>query len=67
LPTPKNVCEDRRILSEDTQAMRIRRKAGPIILLLALALAACSGVVVTPNRTNPAFIGTYGPGGSGWH
>jgi len=49
------------------QAMRIRLKAGPIILLLALALAACSGAVVTPNRTNPAFIGTYGPGGSGWH
>ena len=49
--------------------MRIRLKAGPIILLLALALAlaACSGAVVTPNRTNPAFIGTYGPGGSGWH
>ena len=47
--------------------MRIGLKAGPIILLLALALAACSGAVVTPNRTNPAFIGTYGPGGSGWH
>ena len=46
--------------------MRIIRKAGPIILLLALALAACSGAVVTPNPTNPAFIGTYGPGGSGW-
>jgi hypothetical protein len=46
--------------------MRIRRKAGPIILLLALALAACSGVVVTPNRTNPGFVGTQGPGGSGW-
>jgi hypothetical protein len=62
-----------KILREDRpsfwtpQAMRIRLKAGPIILLLALALAACSGVVVTPNRTNPAFIGTYGPGGSGWH
>jgi hypothetical protein len=49
------------------QTMRIRLKAGPIILLLAFALAACSGAVVTPNRTNPAFIGTYGPGGSGWH
>ena len=46
--------------------MRIRRKAGPVILLLALALAACSSGVVTPNRTNPAFVGTYGPGGSGW-
>ena len=46
--------------------MRIRRNAGPLILLLALALAACSGVAVTPNRTNPAFIGTYGPGGNGW-
>ena len=41
--------------------MRIRLKADPIILLFALALAACSGAVVTPNRTNPAFIGTYGP------
>jgi hypothetical protein len=46
--------------------MQIRLKAGPIILLLALALAACSGVVVTPNRTNPGFVGTQGPGGSGW-
>jgi len=47
--------------------MRIRRKAGSVILLLALALAACSGVAVTPNRTNPGFVGTQGPGGSGWH
>jgi hypothetical protein len=47
--------------------MRIRPKAGPIILLFALALAACSGVPVTPNRTNPGFVGTQGPGGSGWH
>jgi hypothetical protein len=46
--------------------MRIRWNAGPVILLLALALAACSSVVVTPNRTNPAFIGTQGPGGNGW-
>jgi hypothetical protein len=46
--------------------MRIRPKAGPIILLLALALAACSSGVVKPNRTNPGFVGTYGPGGSGW-
>jgi hypothetical protein len=47
--------------------MRIKLEAVPIILLLVFALAACSGVVVTPNRTDPAFIGTYGPGGSGWH
>jgi hypothetical protein len=45
--------------------MRIRPKIGPVILLLALA--ACSGDVVTPNRTNSGFVGTYGPGGSGWH
>jgi hypothetical protein len=30
-----------------TQAMRIMLKAGPVILLLALALATCSGAVVT--------------------
>jgi hypothetical protein len=47
--------------------MRIRLKAGSIILLFVLALAVYSEAVVTPNRTNPAFIGTYGPGGSGWH
>jgi hypothetical protein len=48
------------------QAMRIRLAVGLIILLLAPVLAACTGVAVTPNRTNPAFVGTYGPGGSGW-
>jgi hypothetical protein len=58
-------CEDRCI--SWAQSMRIRLKAGSIILLFVLALAACSEAVVTPNRTNPAFIGTYGPGGSGWH
>jgi len=38
----------------------------PLILLIALMLTACSGVVVRPNPTNPAFMGVYAPGGSGW-
>ena len=38
----------------------------PLILLLALMLTACSGVVVRPNPTNPAYMGVYAPGGSGW-
>jgi hypothetical protein len=35
------------------------------VLLATLALAACSGSV-KPNPTYPGFMGTYGPGGSGW-
>jgi hypothetical protein len=65
LPTP--ISHAKIDASSWAQSMRMRLKAGPIILLFALAPAACSEAVVTPNRTNPAFIGTYGPGGSGWH
>jgi hypothetical protein len=46
--------------------MRILLNAGPLILLVALVLMACSGVDMRPNPTNPAFIGIYAPGGSGW-
>jgi hypothetical protein len=35
------------------------------VVLASLALAACSGSV-RPNPSYPGFIGTYGPGGSGW-
>jgi hypothetical protein len=38
----------------------------PLILLVALMLSACSGAVVRPNPTNPAYMGVYAPGGSGW-
>jgi hypothetical protein len=38
----------------------------PLILLVALMLTACSGDVVRPNPTDPAFMGVYAPGGSGW-
>ena len=38
----------------------------PLILLVALMLTACSGVVVRPNPTNPGYMGVYAPGGSGW-
>ena len=38
----------------------------PLILLVALMLTACSGAVVRPNPTNPAYMGVYAPGGSGW-
>jgi len=38
----------------------------PLILLVALMLSACSGVVVRPNPTNPAYMGVFAPGGSGW-
>jgi hypothetical protein len=32
----------------------------------ALMLSACSGVVVRPNPTNPAYMGVFAPGGPGW-
>ena len=38
----------------------------PLILLVALMLTACSGAVIRPNPTNPAYMGVYAPGGSGW-
>jgi hypothetical protein len=38
----------------------------PLILLVALMLPACSGVDVRPNPTNPAYMGVWAPGGSGW-
>jgi hypothetical protein len=38
----------------------------PLILLVALVLTACSGDAVRPNPTNPAYMGVYAPGGSGW-
>ena len=43
-----------------------RRYKRPLILLAALMLSACSGVVVRPNPTNPAYMGVFAPGGSGW-
>ena len=46
--------------------MRILLNTGPLILLVALMLTACSGADVRPNPTNPAFMGIYAPGGSGW-
>jgi hypothetical protein len=36
-----------------------------IVMLMALALTACSATV-RPNPSYPGFIGTYGPGGPGW-
>jgi len=36
-----------------------------IIMVMALALTACSATV-RPNPSYPGFIGTYGPGGPGW-
>ena len=33
----------------------------PLILLVALMLTACSGAVVRPNPTNPAYMGVYAP------
>jgi hypothetical protein len=46
--------------------MRMQLTSGSIILFALLALAACSGVEVAPNPTYPGFVGTNGPGGSGW-
>jgi hypothetical protein len=43
----------------------VRPDAKWIIVMMALALAACSGSV-RPNPSYPGFIGTYGPGGFGW-
>lgn len=39
---------------------------GPTVLLLLLALAACSGVSVTPNPTYPGYVGNNGPGSGNW-
>jgi hypothetical protein len=50
-----------------TRIVRKRyRYQRPLILLVALMLTACSGFVVRPNPTNPAYMGVYAPGGSGW-
>jgi hypothetical protein len=46
--------------------MWITLNASPLVLLVALMLTACSGNVVRPNPTNPAYMGIYAPGGSGW-
>jgi hypothetical protein len=46
--------------------MLMRLTFEPVILLVLLVLAACSGVSVTPNSTNPGYIGNNGPGSNGW-
>jgi hypothetical protein len=45
----------------------MRLPAGLIIVLALMALMACSGVEVRPNPSNPAYLGSDGPGGRLWN